>query len=135
MVFSVSGLPAGFTATFNPASIAGGSPATNVTLTIQVPQTAMLQRNMQPREGLPLVALSIFLLPLAGRVRRSRMWLRRLSVIIVMVGASGVATLIGCGGGSSSSEGSGAQPQTYDITVTAMSGALSHSTIVTLTAQ
>jgi hypothetical protein len=136
VAFSVSGLPAGFAATFSPASLAAGSPATNVTLTIEVPQTAMLQRNMEPGEGLPLVALSIFLLPLAGRVRRSRIWLGRLTVVVMMlVGAGGVATLIGCGGGSSSSGGGGNPPQSYNITVTATSGALSHSTTITLTVQ
>jgi hypothetical protein len=137
VAFSVSGVPTGFTATFNPASLAAGSPATNVTLTIAVPQNAMLQRSMRPGERLPLVALGILLLPWAGRIRRSRVWLRRLTVLaILLVGAAGLATLTACGGGSGGSGSSGGStPQTYNIAVTATSGTLSHSTTVTLTVQ
>jgi hypothetical protein len=136
VAFAVSGLPAGFTATFNPASLAAGSPATTVTLTIEVPQTATLKRTMQPGKGLPLVALGTLLLPWAGGIRRSRAWLRRLSILAIMLaGAGGVSTLIGCGGGGSSGGGGGTQPQTYNITVTATSGALVHSTTVTVTVQ
>jgi hypothetical protein len=139
VAFSISGLPTGFTATFNPASLAAGSPATNVTLTIAIPQTAVLQRSIRQGERLPLVALGILLLPWAGRIRRSRVGLRRLTVLaILLVGAAWSATLTGCGGGggaSGGSGGSGSQPQTYNITVTATSGTLSHSTTVTLTVQ
>jgi flavin reductase (DIM6/NTAB) family NADH-FMN oxidoreductase RutF len=135
LAFSVSGLPTGFTATFNPASLAAGSPATTVTLTIDVPLTATLQRNMQPGKGLPLVALGM-LLPWAGGIRRTRAWLRRLTVLVItLVVACGVATLIGCGGGGSSGGGGGTQSQTYNITVTATSGALVHSTTVTVAVQ
>jgi hypothetical protein len=135
VAFSVSGLPSGFTAAFNPASLPAGSTATNVTLTIQVPQTAMLERNMHAGGRLPLLALSVLLLPLAGRIGRSRVRLYRLTILaILLVGAGGAATLTGCGGGGSSGGGS-PQPQTYTITVIATSGTLSHSTAVTLTVQ
>jgi pimeloyl-ACP methyl ester carboxylesterase len=137
VAFSVSGLPTGFTATFSPASLAAGSGATTDTLTVQVPQTATLEKNGQSGGRLPFAALCIVLLPLAGTIRRSRTWLRRIAVVVIMLASAGsVATLIGCGGGgSSSSEGGGTQPQNYNLIVTATSGALSHSTTVTLTVQ
>jgi len=135
VALSVSGLPTGFTGTFSPASLAIGSAATSVTLTIQVPQTAMLEKNVPAGNGLPLVAFGILLLPLAGRSRRSKSWLRRLVVIAMMLaGAGGVATLIGCGGGGSSG-GESSQPQTYNLSVIATSGTLSHSIPVTLMVQ
>ena len=135
VALSVSGLPTGFTGTFSPASLAVGSAATSVTLTIQVPQTAMLEKNVPAGNGIPLVAFGILLLPLAGRSRRSKSWLRRLVVIAMMLaGAGGVATLIGCGGGGSSG-GESSQPQTYNLSVIATSGTLSHSIPVTLMVQ
>ncbi|MGD0796811.1 MAG: FG-GAP-like repeat-containing protein [Acidobacteriaceae bacterium] len=137
VAFSVSGLPAGFTATFNPPSLAAGSAATNVTLTIQVPQTAMLEWNLQSGNSLPLAALAVLLLPLASRTKRTGAWPRRLRIaVMILAGTCGVAALIGCGGGGGSSGGgSSSPPQTYNIAVNATSGALSHSTTITLTVQ
>jgi hypothetical protein len=129
-------LPTGFTATFSPGSLAAGSGTTTVTLTVQVPQTAMLEKSGQSGGRLPFVALCILLLPFAGTIRRSRTWFRRIAVVVIMLaGAGSATTLIGCGGGGSSSGESGSQPQSYTLTVTATSGALSHSTTVTLTVQ
>jgi YD repeat-containing protein len=136
--FSASGVPAGFTATFNPSSLSAGSPATNVTLMIQVPVTAMLEKSGQPGKGLPLVALGILALPFVAGIKRSGNGLRRLTVIVlIVIGIGGLSALTGCGGGggSSSSGGGGNQPQTYNITVTATSGMLSHATTVTLIVQ
>jgi hypothetical protein len=134
VTFSATGLPTGFTATFNPVSLAAGSPATNVALTIQVPLSARLERSGQPGRNVPLIALGLLVLPFLGGVRRSQKWLRRLALIVILLaGTGGVTILTGCGGGGSSGESS--QPQTYTITVTATSGALSHSTTVTLIVQ
>jgi sugar lactone lactonase YvrE len=132
--FSASGVPTGFTATFSPSSLTAGSAATNVALMIQVPTTAMLDNSSRPDRGLPLIALSLLILPFLGRIRRSRPWLSLLALLVmVMAGAGGLATLTGCGGGGSGSSGeSSNQPQTYNIIVTATSGTLSHSTTVTL---
>jgi RHS repeat-associated protein len=130
VTFSATGLPTGFTATFSPPSLAAGSSATSVALMIQVPLTARLENRSQPSRGLPLVALGMLVLPFLDGVRQSRKWLRRFALIaILLVGAGGAAMLSGCGGSG------GSQPQTYNITVTATSGALSHSTDVTLTVQ
>jgi RHS repeat-associated protein len=130
VTFATTGLPTGFTATFSPSSIAAGSSATNVNLTIQVPLTAALERRGEPGRSVPLIALGLLALPFLGGVRRSRKWLRRLAVIAILVACAGGATMLtGCGGGSS---GGGNPPQTYTVTVTATSGALSHATTVTL---
>jgi hypothetical protein len=132
--FAAYGVPSGFTATFSPTSLPAGSSATNVALMIQVPLSAMLEKSRQPGRGLPLVALSLLMLPFAGGIRRSRNWLRLTLITIIVAGVGGLAALTGCGGGSSGGGGGGgSQPQTYNITVTATSGTLSHSTTVTLT--
>jgi hypothetical protein len=134
VAFAAYGVPSGFTATFSPTSLPAGSSATNVALMIQVPLSAMLEKSRQPGRGLPLVALSLLMLPFAGGIRRSRNWLRLTLITIIVAGVGGLAALTGCGGGSSGGGGGGgSQPQTYNITVTATSGTLSHSTTVTLT--
>jgi RHS repeat-associated protein len=131
VTFAATGLPTGYTATFSPTSIAAGSSATNVNLTIQVPLTAKLQQRAQPGQSVPLIALGLLVLPFLGGVKRSRKCLRRLALLtIVFAGMAGVSVLTGCGGGGSSTP-----PQTYTVTVTATSGALSHSTTVTLIVQ
>ena len=133
VTFAATGLPAGFTATFSPPSLAAGSSATNVALMIQVPLTAKLEQRGEPGRGVPLIALGLLVLPFLGGIGRSRKWLRPLALLtIVFAGIGGMGMLTGCGGGGN---GGGSQPQTYTVTVTATSGALSHSTTVTLIVQ
>ena len=94
----------------------------------------MLEKSGQPWRTLAVVAFAM-LLPFLGGIRRSKA-LRRLALAaLLLTGASGAAMLTGCGGGGSGGNGGGSQPQTYTIAVTATSGALSHSTTVTLTVQ
>jgi hypothetical protein len=136
VTFSASSVPTGFTATFSPSSLPTGSSATNVALMIQVPLSAMLEKSRQPGKGLPMVALGILVLPFVAGIKRSSNGLRRLALIVMIVaGIGGLSTLTGCGGGGGSSGSGGSQPQTYNITVTATSGTLSHSTTVALTVQ
>jgi Big-like domain-containing protein/VCBS repeat protein len=138
VTLSATGLPSGFTATFNPTSLAAGSPATTVALTIQAPLTAMLEKGRQPGWGLPLVALGMLVLPFLGGLARSRKRLQQLALLaLFLTGLGGVDALSGCGGGGSgnSGGGSGSQPRVYTVTVTAASGSLSHSTTLTLTVQ
>jgi hypothetical protein len=132
ITLTASGLPAGFTATFSPQTIAAGSGATNVTLSIQVPaQTAMLERDRKLHAGLSLVAFCILLLPFGGRIRRSGKRMLQLSgVVLLLVAAASFMGLTGCTAppGQFSSQ----SPQTYTITVTTTSASVSQTANVTL---
>jgi hypothetical protein len=147
IVLSVSGLPAGATYSFTPTMLTAGEGATQVTLTINLPQTqastGLVHQNLrlasnhqnvpQPtvaRRMAPF-ALALILLPFAGRLRRAgRRMSRMLSILLLMVaGMAAVAGLSGCG----STNGFFAQQQqSYTVTITGTAGALSHSTTVTL---
>jgi len=111
-----------------------------VTLTVKVPQqTGMLAPGRGPGvepfgRGLAPIALGILLLPFAGKMRRSGKRLGRLCclLLLLLASAGAVAGLSGCGSGN----GFIGQPQTTsNLTVTATSGALSHTTTLTLTVQ
>jgi hypothetical protein len=129
-----TGLPPGAVASFSPQTIAAGAGSTNVTLTIQAPaQTALMKRKGERGRTLAEVAVACILLPF---VRRRRFASRRFSLLCVgVLAAACCGGLLGCGGGQGSSATSSGQPgaQTYNITVTATSGHLSHITTVTLT--
>jgi hypothetical protein len=139
VTLSVSGLPAGATYTFTPSSLAAGASATNVTLTIQLPQTIGAAHpppgspgKLAPR--LAPFALALLLLPFAGRMRKSgRRFRRLLSVLLLSI--AGMAALAGFSGCSSGTGFYGQQQTSYTLTVTATSGALSHSTTVVLTVE
>jgi hypothetical protein len=138
--FTVSGLPAGATATFMPQTIPAGSGTTTVTLTIQTSSQAATMVRPRPlgrdTGGRPLLALGLLLLPFAGTIKRvgqtkgqALCW-----TLLLMLGSA--TCLVGCGGGSSGSGSSTAsQPQSYNITVTGTSGSLTSTTIVSLTVQ
>jgi hypothetical protein len=132
ITFTASGLPAGYTATFSPPSIAAGSGATNATLTIQVPmQTAMLERDRKLHAGLSLVAFCILLLPFGGRLRRSGKRMLHLSgILLLLLGAASFIGLAGCTAppGQFASQGA----QTYTVTVITTSGSQSQTANVTL---
>jgi len=135
VALSVSGLPTGATYSITPASIASGAGSTNVTLTITVPkQQGKLEHGGGIGRELAPVALALLLLPFSGRLRRRAGKLGRYAslVLLLLAGAGALAGLTGCG----VSEGIFAQPQqSYTVTVTGTSGALSHSTTVTLTVE
>jgi hypothetical protein len=128
----VSGLPPGATYSFNPSStIASGSDATNLTLTISVPQqNAMLH---QPSRLLPVSLAALLLLPFAGLRRKSRSLSRLCAMLLLLIGGvAGVSIMTGCG----SANGFFSQPQqSYTVTVTATGGALTHNTTVNLTVE
>ena len=135
IALSASGLPAGATAVFSPASVPAGSGITTVTLTIQAPRASADSEWAGGIAGrLAPLSLALLLLPLAGRLRRGGKRIGRLiSVLLLAIaGMAAMAGLSGCG----SVSGSIAQtPQTYTVTVTGTSGALSHSTTFTLTVE
>jgi hypothetical protein len=131
---NVTGLPAGATAVFSPASVAAGSGDTNVTLTVTAPGVAAAQPLRKPFGGglLPM-ALGLIALPFAGSLRRAgRRWKGMVCLLVLgLAGAALAAGLTGCGGGG----GGGGGPQSYTLTITATSGSLSHSTTVNLTVE
>ena len=155
VTFSLSGLPAGATYTFSPATIPAGSGTTAVTLTIQIPQSSAAAQPMHifgntrqemlasgdPKVGpyaqhkMAPLALALLLLPFAGRMRRLGKKLGRAVTVLLLVVAALTATvgLSGCGSGGS---GFFAQaPKTYTLTVTASSGSLSRTANLTLTVE
>ena len=138
IALTASGLPAGATAVFSPASVPAGSGTTTVTLTMQLPQTATAAQPAGSTGGgiigrrTPL-SLTLLLLPFAVRLRRAGKrlsWL--LSVLLFIAGMAAMAGLSGCGSVSGLLV---QKPQTYAVTVTGTSGALAHSTTVTLTVE
>ena len=149
VTLSASGLPTGATYTFSPATLAAGAGATQVTLTINLPQVsaavqapalrqtaapvAMAQN--KPASKLPLLALALLLLPFTRRMRiASRKLGRLLPLLLLLVsGLAAITSMSGCGGKASGYFGQA--PAAYAITVTGTSGALTHSTSVTLTVE
>ncbi len=133
IALSSSGLPAGVTAVFSPASVPAGSGATTVTLTIQLPQTLTAGgSNIVGR--LMRLSLALLLIPFAGRLRRNGKRLVRL-VSVLLLSIAGWAAMAGLSGCASLGGFPGQSPRTYTVTVTGTSGALSHSTTVTLTVE
>jgi len=127
ITFSVTGLPLHTTVSFTPAQIAAGSGTTSVTaqVNLEAHADALPLRRPFPGGALP-VALGLLLLPFAGKFRKSRRRLYGLVALAVTAGALALG-VTGCGGSSS------IKAQSYTITVTAASGALSHSATVQLT--
>jgi sugar lactone lactonase YvrE len=134
--FSVSGLPPGATATFSPATIAAGSPATAVMLSIQTNSSQALLRNENPFSGKPIapVTMGFLLLPLLGLkpLRKRFRKLSRSSVLALTVISSGVMLLglSGCGGGNAP-----ATNYTVVVTATDATTGVQHTTNLTLTVQ
>jgi hypothetical protein len=131
--FSLTGLPAGTTYTFSPSTIAAGSGAQQVTLTIKT--AAVTSSGLAPtsKSQAPL-ALALLLPALFAlcRLRRRAQGLVRLGcLLLVLSGGAAATTLLGgCGG-----RGSGfylQNNQTYSVTVTASSPSYSHQVSVTL---
>jgi hypothetical protein len=134
ITLTLTGLPQGYTATFSPSTIAAGSGATNVTLTIQVPaQTAIakLERERDLHTGLSALAFCLLLLPFGGRFRRSGKRLLQLSgTMLLLIGLASVVGLAGCT--APAGQFSGLNAQTFTITVTTTSASMSQTANVTL---
>jgi len=137
---TVSGLPAGATATLTPDTLPAGSGSTPVTLAVVLSSASASSHGFMPfrPNRLPL-ALGLILLPFAGRFRRTIRRLRAggrgsrwtMLLLLAALGLAATAGLAGCGGKSTGYFGQ--TPETYILTITGTSGALSHSTTVTLT--
>ena len=127
VTLSASNLPLGMTASFSPATISAGSAATTVTMTITLPGKTVSERPRSPFGGgaLPVV-LGLILLPVAGRMRKARARLARLTALLVICAAVAVG-FMGCGAKTA--------PQSFSFSVTAASGTLSHSLTPGLTVE
>ena len=128
VTLAASGLPAGATATFTPASITPGSSSATSALSIQTATTtaAAAKRSLGWPLAAPALAI-VSLLFVPGK--RRRRWITMALLLFAFLGA--IATLTGCGGGFSLTP----PAQTYTITVTGTSGAETQSTTVQLTVQ
>jgi hypothetical protein len=134
VTLSVTGLPAGATAVFTPASVAEGAGATAVTLAVQIPQNSDLSRSGHDpgarNRGAGAIALALLMAPLALRRARKRLHRTLWLLVLVMTGTAAMLGVTGCG---STSGFFGDLSHSDTLTVTASSGPLSHSTNLTLT--
>ena len=125
VTLSVSGLPAGVTASFSPSSVTPGTAAANTTMTLNTSSsTAANRRPLLPIGG----GMGVLAAMLAGfGLRRARKASRRLLVTVLALSSLGAATVLtGCGG-------NGPFPyNNYTVTVTATAGSIAHTTEVIL---
>ena len=130
ITFSVAGLPPGATATFssNPVTPGSGPATANVTIT-DPPLTAQ----SQPRTNtLRLAALLALLLPIWGLYgARRRIWRSLMLLPLAVVALVAMSGISGCGGSGFFNQ----PPKSYTVTVTGSSGAVQHSSTLTLTVE
>jgi len=132
VLLSVSGLPAGATATFAPTSVTPGSSTVSSQLTIQTATsttTAAVSKSGWPL-GVP--ALSFLGLMFISSKRR-RGWFSLAILLFFSMGT--VLALSGCGGSSSGLSNITPPPATYTLIVTGISGTDTHSSTAQLSVQ
>ena len=134
-----SGLPAGATCIFSPASVnVTGAATASTTLTISTGVIGYMAQRTTPRtqSGVRIAAAAIT--PLAAlvlfcAVRRRDKFLMLLPIAIVAIFvATGMA---GCGGNNSSSPPNRTPSGTSQVTITATSGTISKTTVIAFTVQ
>ena len=130
VTFSATGLPAGATISFSPATVAADGGITPSSVKVQTaPQKAALNSG-----SIGSFALALLMLPFATSRRIRRNSRRYFYLLIVLLGGiAATAGLTGCGYNGNGFFGQA--PQTYDITITATSGTIQHSVNVTLNVQ
>jgi hypothetical protein len=132
---SCSGLPAGMSCTFSPASLPAGSSPMQSKLTVSN-GTASAANGRVPRSfpaaWFLLTGLCVSATPLSGKRKRRAFWLA-----LAGFGATGLLLLLSCGGGGTQSPASGAvsaQPSAK-FAIVATSGGIQHRSTVTLVTQ
>ena len=143
-LLTVTGLPKGATATLATAgwtgvtntswSLPARASLQDVSLSIHVPgASANVSSPMPPgnRNRIHPLTLALFLLPFARRLRRVRRQLNRVTALLIALACVAVSSiaLTGCGALNGFL---GQQQAAYNVTVTITTGALSHSTYLTL---
>jgi Bacterial Ig-like domain (group 3)/MBG domain (YGX type) len=130
VTFSASGLPAGATISFSPATVAANGGVTPSSVKVQTaPQKAALNSS-----SVGSFALALLMLPFATSRRIRRNSRRYFYLLIVLLGGVAATTgLTGCGYNGNGFFGQA--PQTYNITITATSGTIQHSVNVMLNVQ
>ncbi len=128
--FACSGLPAGATCSFAPATVTPAGTAATTQLTISASaQSSALQPGSRP--FFPFTALAVTVCFFGWRKRRCwHHWL------VLAVAYAGLGLLFGCGGssgGGATSPTPTPTPTTSTVTVTATSGTLEGTTTITLT--
>jgi hypothetical protein len=125
--FSCSGVPAGASCSFSPSTVtpSGAVVTTRMTITTSNTSAALLRNAGAWVRGSTLAAAVLFL----GWSKRRRLP----TLLLVIATVNGLSMLNGCGVGGSSGGGTTSQPSVFTITVTATSGALKHSTTLSLT--
>jgi sugar lactone lactonase YvrE len=124
VAFACSGLPSGYSCSFNPnpLNVAEGG-TTTTTLTVTPPSTAaLIHRNFTPIFPATLAVAFCFL----GFEKRKRLQLFLLLVVLF----AGLGLISACGGTSSSSTPA---PVTSNITITATSGSIQVSSTMSIT--
>jgi Bacterial Ig-like domain (group 3) len=137
VTMSATGLPPGATVSFTPPiiNLDGVHPGSTVMSVVTAPANAQALPAQGPGPGSRSpIRYGLLLLPLLA-IRSIRRRLRAAPLLLAALGVlslgGATAGLSGCGNGGYF----GAAPASYVITVTATSGALQHSTTVTLTIQ
>jgi hypothetical protein len=121
--FSLSGLPAGATYTLSPSTLSPSAGPQTVTLTIATPTTSAGNRLVSAAP----TSLALLLPILCWRRARHKTG-QHLAVALMLVATASV--LSGCG--SSKTQ---INPQTYDVTVSAASGSITHTATLVLQVQ
>ena len=134
LTLSVTGVPNGATGTITPKTLPAGSGRSNVALAVQLPSpTASFAHSEILALRLSPLMLGL-LLPFAGKIRRpAGKGARWIVLSLLAVSSISVLGLTSCGGKNTGFLGS--SQTSYTLTVTATSGALSHSTTLNLTVQ
>jgi hypothetical protein len=124
--FACSGLPSGYTCTFNPNPIVVPQGAASTTSLSVSPSSTTSAMNHKSGPLFPAATLAIALCFLGFR-KRNRLQL----LLLLMVSVAGFALLSGCGGSSTTTT----KPVTSTVTVTATSGSVQQTESLSMTVE